>query len=76
MTKAKASKWVRFVERHGVVLAWWRRRRQNRRRIEQWEAEDRARREAAPPPYIAWPGDDPFADPDADERPDDPRLLN
>ena len=58
-----------------LVLAWWRRRRQNRRRIEQWEAEDRARREASPPPYIAWPGEDPLRDPDDDERPD-PRLLN
>lgn len=62
-----------------VVLAWLRRRRLNRRRIAQWELEDAARAEqrtrVVAPPYIPWPGEDPFDD-DPDDRGDEPRLMN
>jgi hypothetical protein len=44
-----------------VVLAWRRRRRQNGQRVARWEAEEQARAVVAPP-YVAWPGEDPFAD--------------
>jgi len=66
-----------------VVLAWWRRRRQNRHRIAQWDRDDDARRAAAlqviAPPYVPWPGEDPFDDPDdrlPGDPPDEPRLMN
>ncbi|HUJ59753.1 MAG TPA: hypothetical protein VLX92_14715 [Kofleriaceae bacterium] len=64
-----------------LALAWWRRKRSNRRRIAEWDREERARGDAARlrpiivPPYVPWPGEDPFAD-DDDERPDGPRELN
>lgn len=59
-----------------LVLAWRRRRKQNRARVARWEQEERERA-VAPPPYVAWPGDDPFAEADVDdERPRDPQLLN
>lgn len=64
-----------------LVLAWRRRRRQNRARLARWdleEAAERARAEAArvvAPPYVAWPGDDPFAEDDEDEQ-RNPRTLN
>jgi hypothetical protein len=67
-----------------LVLAWARRRRQNRSRLAQWDREERARHETAAgaqvtaPPYVAWPGEDPFgAEPEDDDRPpDEPRLMN
>jgi hypothetical protein len=58
-----------------LMAAWWRRRRHNRRRLAQWDLEDAARREAVAPPYVAWPGEDPFAE-DEDPPPSDPRLVN
>ncbi|MBX3159324.1 MAG: hypothetical protein KF773_25365 [Deltaproteobacteria bacterium] len=75
-----------------VVAAWWRRKRANRRRLAQWDADDAARAAAAAaeaplapstggtqviaPPYVPWPGEDPFdVDPD-DEPKRNPRLLN
>ena len=62
-----------------LALAWRRRRGQNRRRIAQWEADERAQDAAIapsyamPPPYVASPGEVPFAD---DEDRDPPKLLN
>jgi hypothetical protein len=63
-----------------LSLAFWRRRRHNRRRLAPWEREERAQDQAAErlrpvvvPPYIAWPGEDPFAEVDDDEA---PKLLN
>jgi hypothetical protein len=62
-----------------LALAWLRKRRINRRRLGEWEREDREREEAlgrlrptvvAPPAYVAWPGEDPFAE--DDEKPDAP----
>jgi hypothetical protein len=58
-----------------VVLAWWKRRRQNRRRFEHWDIEDAAAQVVAPP-YIPWPGEDPLDEPDDDDRPRGPRLVN
>jgi hypothetical protein len=56
-----------------LVVAWWRRKRQNRRRVAQWEAEDRLRREQAPPVPLVID----VLDADDDELPDpDPTLLN
>ena len=64
-----------------LSIAFWRRRRSNRRRIAQWDREERARdatierlRPVLVPPYIAWPGEDPFAE--DDEPPSEPRLPN
>jgi len=65
-------------------LAWWRRRRQNHRRLAQWDLEERLRADSEPaaqvivPPYVPWPGEDPFAsDPEDDDRkPDDPQRMN
>lgn len=73
-----------------LVAAWFRRRRTNRKRIAQWDLEDAAREEreratrglvvpVVPPPYVPWPGERPFDDPDEDaerDPPDEPRLLN
>jgi hypothetical protein len=65
-----------------LALAYFRRRRLNRRRLAQWEREERAQDEATAllrpvivPPYIPWPGEDPFAD-DEDEPRDGPKLVN
>ena len=64
-----------------LALAWSRRRRQNRQRIAQWDRDERAHDEAMRlrpviiPPYVPWPGEDPFAD-DDDEPPHDPKLVN
>jgi hypothetical protein len=65
-----------------LALAWARRRRMNRRRIAQWERDERARDDAAArlrpivvPPYVPWPGEDPFAELD-DDRDDPPDVLN
>jgi len=65
-----------------LVLAFWRRRRQNKKRIAQWDAEEAHRREQAAlvnvPPYVPWPGKDPFADDDEarTDLPPGPRLMN
>ena len=40
-----------------LVLGWWRKKRSNRKRMAQWEREER---HVAPPPYVAWPGEDPL----------------
>jgi hypothetical protein len=64
-----------------LALAWWRRRRGNRRRLAQWEQEDRvaeaqrAQRVVIAPPYVPWPGEDPFESEDDDDRPR-PRIVN
>jgi hypothetical protein len=73
-----------------LALAWFRKRRINRRRLGQWEIEEREASEraaaaserlrpvvVAPPAYVPWPGEDPFAE--DDERPspsDPPKLVN
>ncbi|MDB4956746.1 MAG: hypothetical protein JWO36_4315 [Myxococcales bacterium] len=64
-----------------LMVAWLRRRRQNRRRIAQWDREERLHdevraSEVVAPPYVAWPGEDPLAESDEDEHPDDPKLMN
>jgi hypothetical protein len=66
-----------------LALAYFRRRRHNRRRLAQWEREERARDQAAErlrpvvvPPYVAWPGEDPFAEDDDDRPHGDPKLPN
>ncbi len=69
-----------------LALAWWRKKRQNRRRLGEWDREDREREAAvarlrpvvvAPPAYVAWPGEDPFAeDEERPDPPDVPKLLN
>ncbi|HEU0034761.1 MAG TPA: hypothetical protein VFQ53_29255 [Kofleriaceae bacterium] len=67
-----------------LVFAAWRRRRQNRRRLAQWDVEERAREERLRhasalvhvPPYVPWPGKDPFEDVPDDDPPEDPRLMN
>ena len=65
-----------------LALAFWRRRRQNRRRLGEWETAERREdeelarlRPVIVPPYVAWPGEDPFADVDED-KPDPPKLVN
>jgi peptidase MA superfamily protein len=65
-----------------LTLAWMRRRRHNRRRLAQWDREERAHdeelarlRPVIVPPYVPWPGEDPFAESD-DEPGDDPKLVN
>ena len=60
-----------------LFVAWVRRRRQNRKRVTQWEIDDAARRaqQVVAPPYVAWPGEDPFED-EPDDRPETPRLMN
>jgi hypothetical protein len=65
-----------------LIVAYLRRRRQNRARIAQWDLEDAARREredaagrlVIAPPYVPWPGEDPFED-DPEDRPG-PRVMN
>lgn len=64
-----------------LTIAYFRRRRQNRRRVAQWDLEDAARRAEAGvlvdvPPYVPWPGKDPFDDEPDDDRPPGPRLMN
>lgn len=62
-----------------LAVAFLRRRRANRRRMREWDREDRARDEAlrtqsvVAPPYVPWPGEDPF-----EEHPDDddPEVIN
>jgi hypothetical protein len=66
-----------------LALAYLLRRRRNRRRLAQWEREERARDQALErigpvlvPPYVAWPGEDPFAEDDDDLPHSDPKLAN
>jgi hypothetical protein len=66
-----------------LALAWARRRRLNRRRIAQWERDERAHDQAIArlrpiiaPPYVPWPGEDPFADEDDQPPPHGPKLVN
>jgi hypothetical protein len=65
-----------------LMLAWLRKRRHNRRRLGEWEHQERREDEAlarlrpvVAPPYVAWPGEDPFAD-NEDDKPDPPKLVN
>jgi hypothetical protein len=66
-----------------LALAWLRKRRHNRRRLGEWERQERREDEAlarlrpviVAPPYVQWPGEDPFADIE-DDRPDPPKLVN
>jgi hypothetical protein len=64
-----------------LAIAWLRRKRQNSRRIAQWDREERLADElrasqVVAPPYIAWPGEDPLAERDEEDRPDEPKLPN
>ncbi len=66
-----------------LMLAWLRKRRHNRRRLGEWERQERREDDdlarlrpiISPPPYVPWPGEDPFKDID-DEKPDPPKLMN
>jgi len=65
-----------------LTLAWLRKRRHNRRRLGEWERQERREDEDIArlrpiiiPPYVPWPGEDPFADVD-DDKPDPPKLVN
>jgi hypothetical protein len=65
-----------------LALAWLRKRRHNRRRLGEWERQERREdeeharlRPVIVPPYVPWPGEDPFADID-DDKPDPPKLVN
>ncbi|HEY1817619.1 MAG TPA: hypothetical protein VGG74_35005 [Kofleriaceae bacterium] len=65
-----------------LAFAWARRRRINRRRVAQWDRDERARDDATArlrpivvPPYVPWPGEDPFAERD-DDRDDPPDFIN
>ena len=60
-----------------LAFAWWRRKRSNRRRLAQWDREERAAEatRVIAPPYVPWPGEDPFAG-DDDDEPAGPRLMN
>jgi len=55
-----------------LALAWWRRRRSNRARLAQWDLDERMHE----PPYVPWPGEDPLAELDDDERPEGPKVVN
>ena len=65
-----------------LALAWLRKRRSNRRRLGEWERQERREDEAEArlrpvivPPYVPWPGEDPFADVE-DDKPDPSKLVN
>lgn len=65
-----------------LALAWLRKRRINRRRLGEWERQERREDEVEArlrpvivPPYVPWPGEDPFADVE-DDKPDPSKLLN
>lgn len=65
-----------------LTLAYLRKRRHNRRRLGEWESAERREdeelarlRPIIAPPYVPWPGEDPFADID-DDKPDPPKLVN
>lgn len=65
-----------------LTLAYLRKRRNNRRRLGEWDVQERREDEdlarqrpiVVAPPYVQWPGEDPFAEVD-DDRPD-PKLVN
>jgi hypothetical protein len=68
-----------------LALAWFRKKRINRRRLGQWEIEEREASEraaaaraviVAPPAYVPWPGEDPFAEEEDPLPPDAPKLVN
>jgi hypothetical protein len=69
-----------------LVLAWRKRRKQNRMRLALWDTEEQERAKQAkeqaaaasivPPPYVAWPGKDPFDEAEDEPRPPKPELLN
>jgi len=68
-----------------LTVAWWRKRRYKRRRMGEWEREERETDERLhrlrpiinPPPYVPWPGEDPFAVKDDEDEPGaDPKLVN
>jgi hypothetical protein len=63
-----------------LTLAFLRKRRLNRRRLGEWERQERREdeelaRPVVAPPYVPWPGEDPFAEIDDDKR-NDPKLVN
>jgi hypothetical protein len=66
-----------------LALAFFRKRRINRRRLGEWERQERREDEALSqlrpivnvPPYVPWPGEDPFADVD-DDKPNGPKIVN
>jgi hypothetical protein len=67
-----------------LTLAWMRRRRYNKRRLAQWERDESAHDDAEAarlrpiivPPYVPWPGDDPFAEVEDPTPADEPKLPN
>jgi hypothetical protein len=62
-----------------LTIGFLRRRRANRRRMAQWEREERAQDELHPvvaPPYVPWPGEDPFEERERDPGDDDPGQVN
>ncbi|HSD89799.1 MAG TPA: hypothetical protein VLB44_19845 [Kofleriaceae bacterium] len=68
-----------------LMIAWWRKRRYKRRRMGEWEREERETEERLqrlrpiinPPPYVPWPGEDPFKTNEDDDEPGaDPKLVN
>ena len=66
-----------------LTLAFLRKRRNNRRRLGEWdrrerqEDEEEARlRPVIVPPYVPWPGEDPFAEVEDDKKSDEPKLVN
>ncbi len=65
-----------------LTLAYLRRRRSNRHRLGEWERQERREDEqivrvhpVIVPPYVPWPGEDPFAEVE-DDKPDGPKLPN
>jgi hypothetical protein len=54
-----------------LAIAFWRRRRMNRRRMAEWDRQEHEERIVAPP-YVPWPGEDPFEEHDDD----DPEVIN
>jgi hypothetical protein len=63
-----------------LTAAYFRRRHQNKKRLAQWDVDEAARHAEAAmvnvPPYVPWPGKDPFDDDLDDEKPPGPRLMN
>lgn len=67
-----------------LAIAFWRKRRINRRRLGEWERQERREDEAlarlrpivVAPPYVPWPGEDPFAEVEDDNKSDEPKLVN
>ena len=65
------------------ALAWRRRKKQNKLRLAQWDIEEGLRDDEVRssrvivPPYVPWPGEDPLStEPDDDDGPNGPRLMN